>query len=58
MIICTTETCQQKAKRKEEIGETERKQKDRISEHIGYRNTKKLDQTTGYHFNLPSSWFE
>ena len=35
------------------MGETERKLKDRISEHIGYINTKKLDQATGYHFNLP-----
>ena len=54
MIICSKESCQQKEKNKQKyIGETERKLKDRISEHIGYINTKKRDQATGFHFNLP-----
>ena len=53
MIICKTETCQQNGKKKKNVGETERKLKDRISEYVGYINTKKLDQATGHHFNLP-----
>ena len=35
------------------IGETDRSLKDRISEHKGYIRTKKLNQATGAHFNLP-----
>ena len=54
MIICTKESCQQKNRHQQKyIGETERKLKDRICEHIGYINTKKTDQATGHHFNLP-----
>ena len=54
MIICTKESCQQKNKHQQKyIGETERKLKGRICEHIGYINTKKIDKATGHHFNLP-----
>ena len=54
MIICTKENCQHKFKIQQKyIGETERKLKDRICEHIGYINTKKTEQATGQHFNLP-----
>ena len=35
------------------IGESERTLKDRISEHIGYIRTKKIDKTTGQHFYSP-----
>ena len=35
------------------IGETERSLSERISEHKTYIRTKKLNQPTGYHFNLP-----
>ena len=35
------------------LGETLRKLKDRIADHRGYINRKKLDQVTGGHFNLP-----
>ena len=35
------------------ISETDRSLKDRISEHKGYIRTKKLNQATGAHFNLP-----
>jgi hypothetical protein len=48
MISCQKENCLQSY-----IGESERKLKDRISEHIGYIRTKKHNQATGYHFNLP-----
>ena len=54
MIICTNQSCQNKNKHQlKYIGETERKLKDRICEHIGYINTKKKDKATGNHFNLP-----
>ena len=54
MIICNKESCQLKNKYQQKyIGETERKLKDRICEHIGYINTKKTDKATGNHFNLP-----
>ena len=44
---------QQKNKHQQKyIGETERKLKDRICEHIGYKNDK-FDKATGHHFNLP-----
>ena len=56
MIICTNQSCQNKNKHQQKyIGETERKLKDRICEHIGYINTKKTDQATGNHFNLPGN---
>ena len=48
MIECNLPRCKQKY-----IGESERSLRDRISEHIGYVKTKKLDKTTGAHFNLP-----
>ena len=35
------------------IGETERPFKERIGEHKTYIRTKKLNQPTRYHFNLP-----
>ena len=35
------------------IGETERSLSERIGEHKTYIRTKKLNQPTGYHFNLP-----
>ena len=55
IIICTKESCQQKNEHQQKyIGETEKKLKDRICEHIGYINTKKIDQATENHFNLPS----
>ena len=54
MIICSKESCQQKEKSQQKyIGETERKLKDRICEHICKINTKKTYPATGYHFNLP-----
>ena len=34
------------------IGETERYFKERVKEHIGYTRTNKLNQSSGYHFNL------
>ena len=48
MIECDISKC-----KKQYIGETDRRLKDRFSEHIGYVNTRKLDKTTGNHFNLP-----
>ena len=48
MIECDISNC-----KKRYIGETERTLKDRLSEHIGYVRTKKLEKTTGNHFNLP-----
>ena len=47
-IICKKETCG-----KVYIGETKNSIKDRMSEHIGYAKTKKLDLATGNHFNKP-----
>ena len=35
------------------VGETDRSLKDRFNEHKGYVRTKKLNMTTGAHFNLP-----
>ena len=35
------------------VGETDRTLKDRFSEHKGYVRTKKVNQSTGAHFNLP-----
>jgi hypothetical protein len=48
MIVCTKENCQQNY-----IGESGRKLRERIVEHIGYVNTKNISQATGHHFNLP-----
>ena len=48
MKSCQNENCLQKY-----IGESERKLKDRISEHIGYIRTNNKTQATGHHFNLP-----
>ena len=48
MIECQKERCQERY-----IGETERSLKYRISEHIGYINTKNKSKATGHHFNLP-----
>ena len=54
MIICTKESCQQKNRFQQKyIGETERKLRDKICEHIGFINTKKTDKATGHHFNMP-----
>ena len=35
------------------IGETDRALQDRFNEHKGYVRTRKFNQTTGAHFNLP-----
>ena len=35
------------------IGESERSLKDRISDHVGYVRTRKIDKSTGQHFNKP-----
>ena len=48
MIECNLPNCKQRY-----IGESERSLKDRISEHIGYVRTQKLEKTTGEHFNKP-----
>jgi hypothetical protein len=40
------------------IGESERTLEERISEHIGYIRTKKQNQATGFHFNLPGHGLE
>ena len=34
-------------------GESERTLLERISKHIGYVRTKKLNQATGHHFSMP-----
>ena len=46
MIECNKETCKHTY-----IGETKHDLKSRISQHIGYINTKKMNQPTGKHFN-------
>ena len=48
MIECNITNC-----KKRYIGESEITLKDRLSEHIGYVRTKKIEKTTGNHFNLP-----
>ena len=54
MLICEKENCRQATKfTNRYIGETERTLKDRISEHLGYINTKKINEPAGNHFNLP-----
>ena len=35
------------------IGETKNSIRDRMSDHVGYARSKKLDQATGWHFNQP-----
>ena len=51
MLICTKERCT--GKDHLYIGETERKLKDRICEHLGYINTRNTSQPAGHHFNSP-----
>ena len=46
MIECKKENC-----KKRYIGETERTLKNRLAEHLGYINTKKINQATGAHFS-------
>ena len=48
LIQCNISKCNQRY-----IGETKNSIKDRMSDHIGYARTKKLDQATGSHFNKP-----
>ena len=48
MIECSKETC-----KKRYIGETKHDLKTRISQHLGYIDTKKLDEPTGKHCNEP-----
>ena len=52
--MCTKENCKKKPKYENRyIGETERSQKDRIYEHIGYINSKKYSEPAGEHLNHP-----
>ena len=54
MLQCKKSSCQQNERKQTQyIGETERKLRDRICEHLGYINTKKLNQPAGEPFNLP-----
>ena len=46
MIECNKENCNQRY-----IGETKLNLKTRLSQHLRYINTKKLNQPTGHHFN-------
>ena len=48
LLECDKNNCQQKY-----VGETERNFRERVKEHLGYARTKKLNQPSGYHFNLP-----
>ena len=48
MIECNLPKCKQKY-----IGESERSLRDRVSEHVGYIKTNKIEKSTGAHFNLP-----
>ena len=48
MVECDKEYCKERY-----IGITQRKFRERIYEHIGYVRTRKLDKTTGAHFNKP-----
>jgi hypothetical protein len=48
MIECTKDNCKQKY-----VGETERKFKERLSDHKRYINNNNLQQPIGRHFNLP-----
>ena len=51
MLTCTKGRC--RGNERNYIGETERKLKDGICEHLGYINTKKTNKPAGYHFNIP-----
>ena len=53
LLECNKEKCKLKY-----IGESERKFRDRILEHIGYVRCKRLNQATGSHFNLPGHGIE
>ena len=54
MLLCMKDNCKMKNKIQQRyIGETERTLKDRICEHLGYINTKKLNEPAGEHFNKP-----
>ena len=48
MIHCDKDNCKQKY-----IGESFRTLKERLSEHRGYINNRKLKTATGFHFNQP-----
>ena len=48
MLECDKNYCKERY-----IGETERNFKERVKEHLGYVRTKKLNQPSGLHFNLP-----
>ena len=48
LIECNIDSCKQRY-----IGESDRKIRNRLSEHIGYIRTKKLNMATGAHFNSP-----
>ena len=48
MIECDIPNC-----KKRYIGGAKRILKDRLSEHIGYIRTRKLENSTGKHFNQP-----
>ena len=48
MIGCILPKCRQKY-----ISESERSLRDKVSEHIGYIKTNKIEKITGAHFNLP-----
>ena len=53
MLICTEERCRQiENSQMKNIGQSERTLKERVCEHIGYINKKKLNQPAGDHFNL------
>ena len=48
MYLITCEKCKE-----HNVGETDRKLKDRFAEHHGYDRNKITSKTTGSHFNLP-----
>ena len=48
MVECDKDYCKERY-----IGITHREFRERIYEHIGYVRTRKLNQTTGAHFNKP-----
>ena len=48
LLECDKNNCIEKY-----VGETERKFKERIKEHLGYARTNKQNQPSGLHFNLP-----
>ena len=53
MLECDKQNCM-----KRYIGETERKLKERIKEHIGYAKNHITTMATGEHFNLPGHSFQ